>query len=131
MKSKLNYILFEVPDTSKPCQCNTACAEYGDCCSDYEEVCNSGGGGEGGTGQSAAPNQKNWRYKRENSLMCYFNLALTPRCVGRAAEGDIRAALRAGSDFRGGKLVRDRRAGQHIIGELLRQRPAAVSTMHL
>ena len=120
MKSKLNYILFEVPDTSKPCQCNTACAEYGDCCSDYEEVCNSGGGGEGGKVQSET--------KSKNLLI---SKTLIIRCVGWTAEGDIGAALRAGSDFRGGKLVRDRRAGQHIIGELLRQRPAAVSTMHL
>ena len=32
-------------DPSKPCQCNNACTEYGDCCDDYEEVCLNGGGG--------------------------------------------------------------------------------------
>jgi hypothetical protein len=28
-----------------PCQCDAQCAQYGDCCSDYKEVCSSGGGG--------------------------------------------------------------------------------------
>ena len=34
-------------DESNPCFCDFACIEYGDCCSDYEEVC-----GEDGTGSS-------------------------------------------------------------------------------
>jgi len=34
-------------DESNPCFCDFACIEYGDCCSDYEEVC-----GENGTGSS-------------------------------------------------------------------------------
>ena len=35
-------------DESNPCFCDFACIEYGDCCSDYEEVC-----GENGTGSSS------------------------------------------------------------------------------
>jgi poly(U)-specific endoribonuclease len=26
-------------DSSKPCQCNGACSNFGDCCLDYEAVC--------------------------------------------------------------------------------------------
>lgn len=26
-------------DRSKPCQCNTSCSRFGDCCSDYESLC--------------------------------------------------------------------------------------------
>jgi len=26
-------------DSSRPCQCNVACGRYGNCCSDYEQVC--------------------------------------------------------------------------------------------
>ena len=33
-------------DNSKPCQCNTVCGDFGDCCVDYEEVCNGGGGSD-------------------------------------------------------------------------------------
>ena len=35
-------------DESNPCFCDFACIEYGDCCSDYEQVC-----GENGTGSSS------------------------------------------------------------------------------
>ena len=34
-------------DQSNPCFCDSACVDYGDCCSDYEEIC-----GENGTGSS-------------------------------------------------------------------------------
>jgi len=36
-----------VYDQSNPCFCDSACIDYGDCCSDYEDVC-----GEGGTGSN-------------------------------------------------------------------------------
>ena len=36
-----------VYDESNPCFCDLACIDYGDCCSDYEDVC-----GEDGTGSS-------------------------------------------------------------------------------
>ena len=36
-----------VYDESNSCFCDFACVDYGDCCSDYEDVC-----GEGGTGSS-------------------------------------------------------------------------------
>ena len=36
-------------DQSNPCYCDPACIDYGDCCSDYDEVC-----GENGTGSSSA-----------------------------------------------------------------------------
>ncbi|XP_071836475.1 uridylate-specific endoribonuclease B-like [Apostichopus japonicus] len=34
-------------DSSKSCQCNTACNTYGDCCPDYSETCGGSGGGGG------------------------------------------------------------------------------------
>ena len=34
-------------DQNNPCFCDFACIDYGDCCSDYDDVC-----GEGGTGSS-------------------------------------------------------------------------------
>ena len=34
-------------DQSNPCFCDSACVDYGDCCSDYEDVC-----GEDGTGSN-------------------------------------------------------------------------------
>ncbi|CAL1538156.1 unnamed protein product [Lymnaea stagnalis] len=30
-------------DSTKPCQCNSACTRFNDCCSDYNTVCASGG----------------------------------------------------------------------------------------
>ena len=27
-------------DNTKPCQCNSACVNYGDCCPDYQSLCN-------------------------------------------------------------------------------------------
>tara|TARA_Y100000590_G_C15708887_1_gene1009614 strand:- start:699 stop:2207 length:1509 start_codon:yes stop_codon:yes gene_type:complete len=32
-------------DQSNPCFCDFACIEYGDCCSDYEEICGENGAG--------------------------------------------------------------------------------------
>ena len=29
---------------SEPCQCNTACKSHNDCCPDYDDLCNGGGG---------------------------------------------------------------------------------------
>ena len=26
-------------DPNQPCQCNDECAQFGDCCEDYEELC--------------------------------------------------------------------------------------------
>jgi hypothetical protein len=31
-----------------PCNCDDACAKYGDCCGDYKKLCSSSGGGTGG-----------------------------------------------------------------------------------
>jgi len=42
-----NIIGCGIYDQSNPCFCDSACVDYGDCCSDYEEVC-----GQGGTGSS-------------------------------------------------------------------------------
>jgi len=40
----------------RPCQCNSACPRYGNCCSDFESLClgGSGGGGGGGSGDATS-----------------------------------------------------------------------------
>ena len=35
----ISLILMAAYDKSQPCQCNTACSEHNDCCSDYADQC--------------------------------------------------------------------------------------------
>ena len=30
----------QIPDSTQPCQCNSKCSKFGDCCSDYASLCN-------------------------------------------------------------------------------------------
>uniref|UniRef100_H2ZB64 Uridylate-specific endoribonuclease n=1 Tax=Ciona savignyi TaxID=51511 RepID=H2ZB64_CIOSA len=67
-------------DSSKPCQCNTQCANYGDCCDDYNKLCVEGGDG-GGTGCSAL--------SVSNAEILEISLELWNLDVNRAAAGDV------------------------------------------
>lgn len=46
MKIKIQtYICSADYDATLPCQCNDKCPQYGNCCPDYDDFCDNGGGG--------------------------------------------------------------------------------------